>query len=113
MSERMTDRRVMWCALVDAANYAETVIDAYAHCMDDPQVVIQRERIAAYNRVAKKYFGTTISEAVNEPFKGAKLMPLWQLMGWRSASDSRPAEAITPQTPARGGIVADDVEGER
>lgn len=97
MSERMTDRRVMWCALVDAANYAETVIDAYAHCMDDPEVTAQRERIVAYNRVAKKYFGRTISEAVNEPFKGAKVVPIWRLMGWRSESDSRPAEVSEEQ----------------
>lgn len=59
--DRLSDRAVVWSALVHAHDYAEMVSESYNHDNSHATVVQHRKMMAAYDRVALKYFGATVS----------------------------------------------------
>ena len=85
MAKRLTDRQVVWSALVHAYDYADSLSDAYRHDPDEKVVQEQRRLMAAYERVAQKYYGRGIKETVNKPFKGARVVSIQEI--WRKKDD--------------------------
>lgn len=79
LPDRLTDRKVVWRALVDASEMAESMIDAYEKMPDDPVVRDMQRLLKAYDRVALKFFGKTVTQAKADQLKGAKFVSIYKL----------------------------------
>lgn len=97
MSERLTDRRLIWRALVDAHAWADSLIDSYHRDDAAPQVIEQKRLMAGYERLAKKHYGQGIAETLNAPFKGAKLVPISSTLAPKTPDLHQPPTDIPPR----------------
>ena len=72
MGERLTDRRVVWLALMGAYQQADSMCDAYGRDQSNEIVEMNIRFMKAFDRVAVKYYGKSITDAMNDPLKGQK-----------------------------------------
>lgn len=81
MARRWTERQLIWRVMMEAVPNIETLIDAMGDDPDGEDVIKEhRALLRAMDRFCVKYYGKTVHDHMNAPFKDAKTVSITELL---------------------------------
>lgn len=84
MTYRWTERQLIFRVMLEAAVNIDGLSDAY-HRDPDEEIVQENEALLrAMDRFCLKYYGKTVHDHMNAPLKGAKLVPITEILSLMS-----------------------------
>lgn len=81
MSIRITDRQAILSALYIAYDSELTLCEAYGNNKEEKAVKDATRRMAAFDRVAQRYYGRSITGLKSDDFKHVKTISVGKMLG--------------------------------